>query len=96
MFYSLENTLAVSLQRTPPLSPICLSFERGQKICIYLCLHLGNAEKIFLLCKHTIENVVYIIIHSKLSQRKRLECFSYNEDYFDSQSSVIIMCMNTV
>lgn len=55
MFYSLENTRAVSLQRTPPLSPICLSFERGQKICIYLCLHLGNAEKIFLLCKHTIE-----------------------------------------
>lgn len=31
MFYSLENTRAVSLQRTPPLSPICLSFERGQK-----------------------------------------------------------------
>jgi len=55
MFYSLENTRAVSLQRIPPLSPICLSFERGQKICIYLCLHLRNAEKIFLLCKHTIE-----------------------------------------
>jgi len=55
MFYSLENTCEVSLQRTPPLSPICLSFEGEHKICIYLCLHLGNAEKIFSLYKHTIE-----------------------------------------
>lgn len=95
VLFAREHSSTVSLQRTPPLSPICLSFERGQKICIYLCLHLGNAEKIFLLCKHTIENVVYIIIHSKLSQRKRPEFFSYNVDYFDLQSSVIIMCMNT-
>lgn len=53
MFYSLENTRAVSLQRTPPLSPICLSFERGQKN-MYLFV-FTNAVKIFLLCKHTIE-----------------------------------------